>query len=229
LINILRNDMSEVKFNNIKTVYFDYDGTLHNSIKIYAPAFKKAYDYLVKIKKAENRTFADEEIAKWLGYTNNEMWDIFMKDLEISHRKQAEQIMKDEMIIQIKKGHAALYENIIEVLKTLKQKGYVLVFLSNCRKEYMQSAKTIFNLDKYFDDMVCSEIYDNKSKYEVLKIIKNNYPMNQVMIGDRFHDIEAANYNNIYSIFCEYGYGDMLEGTDADARAVKPIDILNYL
>jgi len=31
----------------IKTIYFDYDGTLHNSNKIYAPAFRKAYDFLV--------------------------------------------------------------------------------------------------------------------------------------------------------------------------------------
>ena len=29
-------------------IIFDYDGTLHNSIKIYGPAFRKAYEYLIK-------------------------------------------------------------------------------------------------------------------------------------------------------------------------------------
>ena len=31
----------------MKYIIFDYDGTLHNSIKIYKPAFMTAYDYLV--------------------------------------------------------------------------------------------------------------------------------------------------------------------------------------
>ena len=31
----------------MKYIIFDYDGTLHNSIKIYKPAFLKAYDYLI--------------------------------------------------------------------------------------------------------------------------------------------------------------------------------------
>ena len=33
----------------MKYIIFDYDGTLHNSIKIYKPAFMTAYDYLVDL------------------------------------------------------------------------------------------------------------------------------------------------------------------------------------
>ncbi|NMC56286.1 MAG: HAD family hydrolase [Eubacteriaceae bacterium] len=217
------------KLNNIKTIYFDYDGTLHDSIIIYVPAFRKAYEYLVSINKAEPKDFADYEIAKWLGYTDSEMWDVFMKDLEIKYRRHAEEIIAEEMAAQVRKGNARLFENITDVLKKLKEKGYVLVFLSNCGKEYMESADKIFGLNCYFDDMVCSGIYDNKPKHEILSEIKNKYPLNQVMIGDRFHDIKTAQSNNIYSIFCEYGYGDAVEGKDATVRIRKPIEILNYL
>lgn len=217
------------KLHNIKTVYFDYDGTLHDSIKIYAPAFRKAYEYLVDINKAEPKEFTDNEIAKWLGYTDNEMWNVFMKDLEIQYRKHSEEIIIKEMAYQVHKGNARLFEDITKVLKELKNKGYVLVFLSNCGKEYMESADKIFNLNCYFDDMICSGIYDNKPKHEILREIKNKYPYNQVMIGDRFHDIKTAQYNNIYSIFCDYGYGDAVEGKDATVRIKKPMEILNYL
>ena len=66
-------------FHNIKTIYFDYDGTIHNSIKIYAPAFKKAYDFLVENNKAEPKNWKDEEIKKWLGYSKKEMWGNLIK------------------------------------------------------------------------------------------------------------------------------------------------------
>jgi phosphoglycolate phosphatase len=209
------------KLHNIKTVYFDYDGTLHDSIKFIAPAFRKAYQYLVNINKAEAKDFTDKEIAKWLGYTDSEMWDKFMKRLELPYRKKAEEIIAEEMYAQVHKGNARLFENITKVLKKLKDKRYVLVFLSNCGKEYMESADKIFNLNCYFDDMVCSGIYNNKPKHEILSEIKNKYPQDQVMIGDRFHDIKTAQYNNIYSIFCEYGYGDPDEGKEANIRIKK--------
>lgn len=217
------------KFNNIKTIYFDYDGTLHDSKKIYVPAFRKAYNYLVELNKAPNQEFSDEEIAKWLGYTKNEMWKMFMNDLDEVTRKQADNIIKCEMKNQMLQGKAKLFDNIIEVLEHLKDKGYQLVFLSNCGIEYMEGARKFFKLDKYFDNMVCSGMYGYRPKHEVLNSIKDNYPRNQVMIGDRFHDIQSAKYNHIESIFCEYGYGDIDEGKEASASVKEPIEILKYL
>lgn len=74
---------------DIQTIYFDYDGTIHNSVKIYSPAFKKAYDFLVDNNKAEPRVLKEEEISKWLGYTSAEMWKSFMEDLEEPFKKPA--------------------------------------------------------------------------------------------------------------------------------------------
>ena len=53
---------------------FDYDGTLHNSIKIYAPAFRSAYASLLERDLAVPKEFSDQEIAYWLGFTAEEMW-----------------------------------------------------------------------------------------------------------------------------------------------------------
>ena len=39
----------------MKGVIFDYDGTLHESIRIYAPAFHRAYEYLVEKRHAPQR------------------------------------------------------------------------------------------------------------------------------------------------------------------------------
>lgn len=46
----------------IKNILFDYDDTLHNNLKIYILAFKKAYDYLVEKRYANHRVWQDDEI-----------------------------------------------------------------------------------------------------------------------------------------------------------------------
>jgi len=210
----LKNNM---KFQGVNTLYFDFDGTIHNSVKIYAPAFKKAYDFLVKNNKAKTREWKNEEITKWLGYTSNEMWKNFMKDLEEPYKNSASEIIGKEMQEQMIAGNARLYDNAENVLKQLKNRGYKLVFLSNCSMKYMEVSAKAFNLNLYFDDMVCSEMYDFIPKHEILKIIKNDYEMNQVIIGDRFHDIDSAVINGIESVYCKYGYGLDGEGDRATA------------
>lgn len=215
-------------FQNIKTIYFDYDGTIHNSIKIYAPAFKKAYDFLVENNKAEPKNWKDEEIKKWLGYSKKEMWETFMSDLEEPYKTEAGSIIGKEMINQILSGKAELYDNALDVLKELRRRGYDIVFLSNCSINYMKKSDKMFNLNYYFNDMICTEMFDYIPKYEVLNKIKYNYKMNQVIVGDRFHDIESAIKNNIYSIFCEYGYGDISEGNKANVNIKDIKEILRY-
>lgn len=217
-----------MKFKNIKTIYFDYDGTIHDCIQIYSPAFRKAYEFLVENKKASPRQWSDNEIKKWLGYTSKEMWKNFMDDLEEPLKNEASQIIGREMKNLISSGNARLYDGAIDVLKQLKSCGHNLVFLSNCSISYMKISSEVFNLSSLFNDMICSEMYGYIPKHEILHKIKNNYEMNQVIVGDRFHDIESAMKNNIESIFCQYGYGEVSEGYDASVQIKDIKEILWY-
>ena len=56
------------------TVFFDYDGTLHDTMALYGPAFRAACAWLSKEGWLERRTYADADIACWLGWTTEEMW-----------------------------------------------------------------------------------------------------------------------------------------------------------
>lgn len=205
-----------INFNDIKTIFFDYDGTLHDSMKIYGPAFKKAYSYLVENKFAELKEWADEEISHWLGYNSQEMWEIFMPNLPKEIRDKGRQIIGDEMKFLIEEGRAVLYDGAIETLDYLKNKGYHLVFISNCRRYYRDSHAKLFGLHNYFEDMVCSEEYDFIPKYEILSKIKDRYPEEMVIIGDRKHDIEAGRKNHIYTIGCKYGFASEGELENVD-------------
>lgn len=201
--------MSDLK--KVKTVFLDYDGTLHDSMAIYAPAFRKAYDYLVSNGLAEKRTWTNLEISKWLGYNPKDMWDTFMPDLEASEKQIASQIIGSEMNALIDRGAPVLYEGALETLEYLKNKGYTLVFISNCKMAYMENHNRLFKLDQYFDAMICSEMFDFIPKHQILAQIMHRFPQEMVIVGDRIHDIESGTLNNIHAIACAYGFGHPAE------------------
>lgn len=201
---------------DIKTIFFDYDGTLHESIRLYAPAFRKCFEYLVSIGVAEDREWSDEEISVWLGYNKNEMWQAFMPELPDEIKSHAGKIIGYEMGVLTDNGLASLYDGTIEVLSYLKKKGYRLVFLSNCSNQYMNSHRKLFKLDQYFDAYYTAEEFNYIPKHEILSKVIGNYPKECVMVGDRDKDIEAGIKNSITTIGCSYGYGDSSELEAAD-------------
>jgi phosphoglycolate phosphatase len=220
--------LNDMPFRNIKTIFFDYDGTLHNSIKIYAPAFRKAYDYLVQLGYGKEREWSEREISHWLGFNPPEMWKTFMPGLEENIRNKCSSMIGEEMKSLIEKGAPQLYEGALDTLAYLKDKNYILVFISNCRTSYRDSHNLLFNLDKYFEDLVCSEEYSFIPKYEILSRIKGKYPGEMVIIGDRIQDIEAGKKNRIYTIGCSYGFSLKDELKEADLLINSVVELKGY-
>lgn len=208
---------------------FDYDGTLHNSIKIYAPAFRTAYAYLVENGFAEVREFTDKEISYWLGFTPDEMWKGFLPKLPDEEKQKCSAIIGREMISLVNKGMAELYPQAEYVLQKLKDFGYNLIFLSNCKHGYMIEHIRYFRLDRFFSAFYCSEDFGFIPKYEIFHTIKVNYPGDFIVIGDRFHDMEIAEMHHLQSVGCLYGYGALTELQGATFRIEKLLDIMEWL
>ena len=51
----------------VKTIIFDYDGTIHNTLGIYEPAFREAYQWLSEQNVVEEQKIETAQIAGWLG------------------------------------------------------------------------------------------------------------------------------------------------------------------
>ena len=192
---------------NVKTLFFDYDGTLHNTMRLYKPAFMAAYEYLKSVGLEKERTFEDHQISQYLGYTAQEMWDLYDPNLDPKIKAEASTIISNVMIEGMMKGKAALFDGAKETLKTLKDKGYQLVFLSNCKINYMEAHSKLFGLDQLFDAMICAEQHQFVTKSEILAKVLNDFPSPAAVIGDRHHDMTAANDHGLVAIGCAYGYG----------------------
>ncbi|MBR2742188.1 MAG: HAD family hydrolase [Clostridia bacterium] len=210
-------------------IIFDYDGTLHETLNIYKPAFLRAYEWLVANEYAPPREFTDEEIRGWIGYNARAMWETFMPELPEDVRAHCSEIVGQTMREEIEAGTAKLYRHALEILDTLREQGHTLIFFSNCKRYYMEAHTKAFGLNRYFYDMYCTEDYDFKPKHEIFPEIAKKYGGNFIVVGDRANDIEIAKRHGLYSIGCAYGYGSREELRDADAVINFPLEMLSYI
>lgn len=204
---------------------FDYDGTLHDCIKIYAPAFRMAYDILVSCGYASARDWTESEISSWLGYSARDMWDSFAPKLPLQEKERCSQLIGAEMLRLTECGQARLYANIPDILQRLKKQGYRLIFLSNCKRQYLKAHRQQFHLDQYFSAFYCAEDYGWQPKTALFPVIERQFPGQFVVIGDRFHDMEVAQRYGLKSVGCAYGYGTAEELQCADTIAQNPTEL----
>lgn len=200
----------------IKTIIFDWDGTIHNTATLYNKAFRKSYAWLVAEGLAPEKEYTEQETSVYLGMNVPTMWKNFMPDLDPEKQKIASGIISEEMDRLITVGEAKLYEGAEETLKQLKESGYHLVFLSNCRHNYMQLHRQYFGLDRYFDGYYAAQDYDFISKENIFPEIAKCYPGDYVMVGDRDSDLKVALVHHFTSIACDYGFSAPGEMDAAD-------------
>ncbi len=209
----------------VGTLIFDWDGTLHDTAHLYGDAFRKAYDWLVSEGYAKRRLYTDEELSKYLGMNAPDMWNRYMPELPQEIKQKSSDIIGRQMIEGIQSGKAVLYTGVQEMLTRLREQSFKMVVLSNCKHDYMQAHRTVFRLDRWFDDFYCCEDFDFAPKEEIFKHICNRYPKQFVVIGDRDSDFKVSKAHNLVSVECAYGFGTEEELKNADKLAYRPSEI----
>ena len=205
---------------------FDFDGTIHNTKRLYGCAFRKAYEMLVREGFAPEHYYADDDISKYLGVSAPDMWNSFMPEIPQEMKYKASMLIGREMIDGVKSGQAVLYDGVTEMLSELREVGYRLMILSNCRRAYMDAHREASGLDRFFEDYFCAEEYSFIPKEEIFLHIKEKYPDSSfIMIGDRASDIEVGIRNHIPTIGCLYGFAAPGELDAADEIVTSPQEL----
>lgn len=175
----------------IKTIIFDYDGTIHQTLGIYEPAFRETYQWLTEQKVSEEQKIASSKIAGWLGLNSKEMWDTFMPELDQKYKDQASKMVGERMIEQVRKHKAVWYPGAEKMLTTLKNQGYYLVVLSNCKTAYRKAHWEEFGMKRWFERFYDCESYGFRPKTEIVQDIIREYPGPYLVIGDRKQDLNV--------------------------------------
>lgn len=204
---------------------FDYDGTIHNTMGIYEPAFRKTQAMLEEEGLLSHEDVSYDRISGWLGMNSVDMWNDFAPDLSEDVKKRASESVMNMMSFDILEGKASWYEGASGQLDMLKAEGYTLVILSNCRISYRDAHWKTFEMDKWFDRFYDCESFGFKPKTEIVRTILEEYPGECIVIGDRKSDLECAVSCGGRFVACLYGYGrdGELDGSDEYAYSVSDI------
>ena len=220
---------------NYDIIVFDLDGTITDS----GEGITKAVQYALK-----HFGINVEDINELKKFVGPPLRDSYMKFYNFDEEKATEGIKVFREYYE-EKGmfENSLYDGIVDVLKALKKSGKELIVATSKPEVHAKKILEHFNVDKYFTIIAGADFEETRvKKGDVIKYALDNFRntlndnevlnLSQViMIGDREHDIIGAKENNIKAIGVLYGYGDVVELTQARASYIvsKPEDLLEIL
>ncbi len=211
---------------------FDYDGTIHETLRVYGPAIQHAIEtYRQKgvLSDEKVRGVSMDTIAGWLGMNAKQMWLQFAPELSQQMRDAISDEVGAYMIAALQRGDARWYEGAQVVFDTLKAKGYQMIILSNSKKKTGEIHFKHFQMHKWFDAWYDCESYDWKPKSEIIKEIVKVYGNDVIVIGDRKSDMDAARSIGAESVGCRYGYGSLEELAEATYQIQTIQELLTVL
>ena len=209
-------------------ILFDLDGTLTDS----GEGITKAAQYALKYFGIE---VADlNELRKFVGPP---LRDSYKNFYGFNDEKAELGIVKFREYYTDKGIYEnQVYDGVEETLKVLKDNGKKLINATSKPEVHAKTVLKHFDLEKYFDFIGGADLEETRvKKGDVIRYSLENAGIKDlskvIMVGDREHDILGAKENNIKSIGVVYGYGDVVELTQARAEFVveKIEDIIDIV
>lgn len=126
----------------------------------------------------------------------------------------------------------SVYPGVTAMLDGLRDAGLVMCIATSKRRDFAERVMEFLGLRSYVRGVYGAEPgggLDRKQDLLAHILSTEHFAADGcVMLGDRFHDIEAAKANSIRSIGALWGYGGRaeLEQAGADAIAALPADVV---
>jgi phosphoglycolate phosphatase len=194
------------KFNNIKAILFDLDGTLFET----APELAEAVNLMLKdLEMAELKT---NEIKRFIGRGAE---NLIKQSIEVSSKKDPTPVFaKAEKLFvhhySLISANSLMYEGVEKSIIDLKAKDFLLGCVTNKPAIYTEALMNHSRLADFMDIIVSGDTTEKK-KPDPLPILHalnqlNIEPKDAIMVGDSVVDIEAGFEAGTYIFTVPYGY-----------------------
>ena len=210
------------------TILFDLDGTLLDTLK----DLTLSINYMLKAYNHKERT--EVEIRSFLGNGA-----LRLVELAIGEKLSAEDLLErynyyDAYYEAHKMDHTGPYDGILDVLETLKKKGYKLGVISN--KQDQATKGLVAEIFKDTFDYALGVKNDGIKKPdrqmvdECLKALGSK-PEEAYLVGDSEVDIQTGKNAGVLVIACLWGFRDMKDIAPLNPEFIigKPTDLLKII
>jgi HAD superfamily hydrolase (TIGR01549 family) len=191
--------------NDVNLIIFDMDGTIVPSLPAVYEAIRRAFH---KLGWAVN--FSAEDINRFFGMPSTlgggGLYEfITPPDSQLTFTEVRDRVRHEEA--ETFREMAQPYPGARETLETLRKRGYKLAQYTNASTYYLDMVMSSLNTAKYFDYVECVH-HNNLTKIELVNKIREKFGgITAVVVGDRWHDIEAARETDSLAIGVLFGYG----------------------
>ena len=211
-----------------KYIFFDLDGTLTDPKEGIVNSFLHALDKMNI--EVNDKTKLQEFIGPPLTDTFSQYYHLNEADTDKAVKYYREYFSVKGLFENV------VYGGIKDVLKSLKDKGKILVIATSKPEKFTIEILKHFGLYEYFT-FISGATLDHKrsEKKDIITHAINSLKLTDlseiIMVGDRKHDVLGAKANNIKSIGVLYGYGSLeeLQNAKADFIINSLDEILNIV
>ncbi|MFD2176998.1 phosphoglycolate phosphatase [Veronia pacifica] len=198
------------KFDTIRYIAFDLDGTLVDSVPDLAEALR------MMLADLELHTVSNEQVKCWIGNGAE-----IMVKRALSQSIEIDSGLSDELYQRARErfdfhyannGHdrTEIFPKVKETLTSLKDKGFMLGLVTNKPYQFVPELLEDLALDHFFSDVIGGgTLATNKPDPEGLHSLRDKHGLrneHMMMVGDSRNDIQAAKNAGIASFGLTYGY-----------------------
>lgn len=170
---------------DIRTILFDLDGTLIDTNELIIASFTHT------LKKHSETPYTREQILSFIGpplYDSLAQVDPDNVEAMVATYREHNLANHDKYVIA--------YPTVVDTIKTLKEKGYQLGIVTTKMRDTALLGLKLTGMEDAFDVVIGLDDVTNAKPHPepIIKALTqlNANPLNAIMVGDNYHDIEAG-------------------------------------
>ncbi|PEF22359.1 HAD family hydrolase [Bacillus pseudomycoides] len=190
----------------LQSLIFDMDGTLFQTEKILELSLNDTFNHLRSLNLWDTVTPIDK-YREIMGVPLPKVWEALLPNHSNEVREQMDAYFLERLVENIRSGKGALYPNVKEVFRYLKENNCSIYIASNGLTEYLQAIVSYYNLDNWVTETFSIQQIRTLDKGDLVKTIIKKYDIKKAaVVGDRLSDINAAKDNGLIAIGCNFDF-----------------------
>lgn len=208
-------------------VIFDWDGTIMDSVYRIVESMQAA------AHRAKLNVPTEQAVKDIIGLSLAPALVQLFGQLSSDTIALLTQYYRDEYV-DAKHSDTPLFDGIEEVLKTLREQGYLLAIATGKSRVGLDRLLSESGLAHYFSDSMTADEAQSKPHPEMIDTLVNRLGVlheNTVMIGDSVLDMTMAGNANVRAVGVSYGAHtpQVLARANPMAIVAHPLDLLPHL